>query len=128
MSKKMNLQVGEYSLDLEVSREILLDAFMECPQMEKVMTKGGNPSISQLYKFTEIALFCMASFNDSTFTKEKAKEIFDYARECIVEVENEEGEIVEQQAIDVLVPKIMEFVNLGFTNQDNAKKIKITLS
>lgn len=128
MSKKMNLQVGEYSLDLEVSREILLDAFMECPQMEDVMTKCKNPSISQLYKFTEVALFYMASFNDPSFTREKAKEIFDYARECVVEVENEEKEIVEQQAIDVLVPKIMEFVNLGFTKQDNAKKIKITLS
>ena len=128
MSKKMNLQVGEYSIDLEVSREILLDAFLECPQMEEIFTKGQTQSISQLYKFAEVALFYMASFNDASFTREKAKEIFDYARECIVEVENEEKEIVEQQAIDVLVPKIMEFVNLGFTKKDNAKKIKITLS
>ena len=65
----------------------------------------------------------MAKESDPSFTLEKANEIYDYAEDCIVDINGE-----EMVAQDYLNQKIGEMVNEGFTKSDNAKKIKITLS
>lgn len=128
MSKTANLQIGEYNLTLKVSRTILLDAFSQNEKMSKAVANGENISITDAYDFSRVALYSMAKAEDKTFTKEKANEIFDYAESCVVDMIDENGNEVEVVATDYLVGKIMELVNLGFTKQDNAKKIKITLS
>lgn len=128
MSKIANLQIGEYDLTLEVSRTILMDAFAKHPQMSNSIAKGEEISITNAYDFCKTALLYMAKAQDKDFTKKKANEIFDYAEQCVVDDEDENGNQIEIVATDYLVKKIMELVNLGFTKSDNAKKIKITLS
>ena len=128
MSKIANLQIGEYDLTLEVSRTILLDAFSQDMKMSKAIANGEEMTINDAYEFSKSALYSMAKAQDKTFTKEKVNEIFNYAEKCVVDDVDQEGNEIEVVATDYLVRQIMELVNLGFTKQDNAKKIKITLS
>lgn len=128
MSKIANLQIGEYDLTLEVSRTILMDAFASHPEMSTNIANGENISITGAYEFCKTALLHMGKAQDKTFTKNKVDEIFEYADNCVVDDFDVEGNPIETVATDYLVKQIMELVNLGFTKQDNAKKIKITLS
>lgn len=129
MSKRIaNLQIGEYKLTLEVSRTILMDAFAQHPEISQNFANGKEVSINDAYEFCRLALLYMGKAQDRKFNRKKVDEIFEYAENCVVDDVDENGNPVELVATDYLVKKIMELVSLGFTKQDNAKKIKITLS
>lgn len=124
MAKKFKLQIGKYNLDLTINRRILLEATDKYPNLLKA--KGEEDVMSNLKDAFEIniyLLYCFAKANDPTFTLEKATEIYDYAEDCVVEVNGE-----EMVAQDYLNEKLGEIVNTGFTKNDNAEKITITLS
>ena len=133
MSKIANLQIGEYNLALEVNRDVVLKAYQRHPELSKRMVNAQKDedemiSMEDYVGLCKDALFYMAKSQDSSFTREKADEIFDYAKDCVVEIPTENGESIDYPAQDYLVDQIAAFMNMGFTGNDNAKKIKITLS
>lgn len=124
MAKKFKLNVGDYKLDLTINRRILLEVTDKYPNLLNQDNKVNTISnLKEAFEVNVYLLYCMAKESDPSFTLEKANEIYDYAEDCIVDVNGE-----EMVAQDYLNQKIGEMVNEGFTKSDNAKKIKITLS
>ena len=124
MAKKFKLNVGDYKLDLTINRRILLEVTDKYPNLLNQDNKMNTiSSLKEAFEVNVYLLYCMAKESDPSFTLEKANEIYDYAEDCIVDINGE-----EMVAQDYLNQKIGEMVNEGFTKSDNAKKIKITLS
>lgn len=122
--KITNLRVGKYDLELKVSRSILIKATDKFPNILNLT--GENKELNNLsdaYEFNIYLLYLMANALNKKFTEEKAREIFEYAEDCVAI--NDKGEKIN--AVDYLCEKISSFVNEVFTQAGNSKEIEVKM-